>query len=292
MLPSFFVVGPPRTGTSWLHEILKNHAVLPDCKETRFFDVHFDLGLGWYQTRFAKQKSSLPTGEIAPTYFASRAARERIKNLSPLAKIVCIFRNPAERLISLYRLKRAYAMIPWNFEEALLRDEELAETSMYATHLAEWLHIFGSQQVRAMFYDDLRDEPQNFVDELADFIEMPRFRLSKTEMRAVHSSDRLTQPRNYHSTRKAAQIAEWLKARRFGSLVAALKASPVGKLLLRGGARFAEVPPEAVAAVSDLLRDEIDRLEAMTGRDLAAWKQPADSQTSLVARGNSYQTTE
>src|SRR3954471_18360309 len=38
-LPSFFVIGPPRTGTSWLHQVLKDHAVLPrSTKETHFFD--------------------------------------------------------------------------------------------------------------------------------------------------------------------------------------------------------------------------------------------------------------
>ena len=29
-LPSFLVVGPPRTGTSWVHEVLADHANLPD----------------------------------------------------------------------------------------------------------------------------------------------------------------------------------------------------------------------------------------------------------------------
>lgn len=28
-LPSFFIIGPPRTGSSWLHEVLAKRAVLP-----------------------------------------------------------------------------------------------------------------------------------------------------------------------------------------------------------------------------------------------------------------------
>jgi hypothetical protein len=47
-------------------------------------------------------------GEVAPTYFASNEARERLANTIPDAKIVCIFRNPVDRILSLYRLKRAY----------------------------------------------------------------------------------------------------------------------------------------------------------------------------------------
>ena len=44
-LPSFFVIGPPRTGSSWLHEVLTPHAILPSpSKEMRFFDNHFNRG--------------------------------------------------------------------------------------------------------------------------------------------------------------------------------------------------------------------------------------------------------
>ena len=60
-------------------------------------------------------------GEIAPTYFASSEARERIARVTPAANIVCIFRNPVERIQSLYRVKRAYGMIPWNFEQAIVQ---------------------------------------------------------------------------------------------------------------------------------------------------------------------------
>src|SRR5258708_2242245 len=43
VLPSFFVIGPPRTGTSWLHEVLSKRASLSyPTKETRFFDKYFD----------------------------------------------------------------------------------------------------------------------------------------------------------------------------------------------------------------------------------------------------------
>src|SRR5437764_23089 len=35
-LPDYFLIGPPRTGTSWLHSVLNEHTVLPTTKETRF----------------------------------------------------------------------------------------------------------------------------------------------------------------------------------------------------------------------------------------------------------------
>ena len=90
-------------------------------------------------------------GEIAPTYFASRAARERIATVAPRAKIVCIFRNPVERVLSLYRLKCAYGRFRWSFEEALLRDPELMDSSKYATHFRTWRDTFGTENTLATF---------------------------------------------------------------------------------------------------------------------------------------------
>src|SRR5882672_4057356 len=92
-LPSFFVIGPPRTGSTWLYEILRDRALLPaPTKETRFFDTHFHRGIDWYRSHFPTLPANRRIGEIAPTYFASHEAVGRIATLLPLAKIVCVFR--------------------------------------------------------------------------------------------------------------------------------------------------------------------------------------------------------
>ncbi|SRR6266852_6265608 len=75
-LPSFFIVGPPRTGTTWLHQVLGKRSILPNpVKETRFFDVHFDRGMEWYRSHYRQSAGRVVAGEVAPTYFASKAAR-------------------------------------------------------------------------------------------------------------------------------------------------------------------------------------------------------------------------
>ncbi|MGH7843530.1 MAG: sulfotransferase family protein, partial [Candidatus Binataceae bacterium] len=158
-LPVFLGVGPPRTGTTWLHETLVGRANLPPAnKEIKFFDRHYDLGLEWYAANF-DQSSKLVTGEICPTYFASAAARERIAQLSPRPKIICTFRDPVVRVFSLYKMKRTYGDITWDFKDALERDPELMESSRYAYHLAEWRRIFGEANVLAAFYEDFASDP-------------------------------------------------------------------------------------------------------------------------------------
>jgi hypothetical protein len=280
LLPSFFIVGPPRTGTTWLHEILGRHTILPmSTKETRFFDIHFHRGVRWYQGHFVNSNRGRPLGEVAPTYFASQEACHRIQELIPSAKIVCIFRNPVERVISLYRVKRAYGMIPWNFEDAVLRDRELIESGRYATHLGAWLQAFGSSHVLTTFFDDLRKDPQAYVHTLADFIGIPRFRLAAHEQRAVYKSESMSHPRSYHRTHVGSQIADWLKARRLGRLVTIINRSPLRKLFLGGGVPFSQPTQELSHTIYDLFWDEIEQLETMVHRDLSIWR------PSLITRG-------
>lgn len=271
LLPSFFVIGPPRTGSTWLHEVLNPHTLLPNpSKETRFFDTHFHRGLQWYVAHFKDADKQRKIGEVAPTYFASSAARERMAEVVPAAKIVCVFRHPVERLVSLYRLKRAYGLIPWNFDEALERDEELMESGKYASNLKLWQRSFGANRVMVGLYDDLRENPQAFVDNLVDFVGVPRFKLPK--FGRVHDSENMTHPRSYYRTRSAIIVADWFKARRLDPLVAAFKRSRFRKFVLGGGAPFPQMPEKTLARLEEKFRPEIDELETMLQRDLSTWK--------------------
>jgi len=243
-------------------------------KETRFFDIHFDRGVDWYLRHFSTSGADHRCrGEVAPTYFASPEARERIAKTIVRAKVVCVLRDPVDRVISLYRLRRAYGMIPWSLEQAVLQDSELLESGKYATHLKGWQRAIGKQQVLVTFYDDLRDRPQLFVDDLADFIGIPRFLLTAAEIRHVHTSENMTHPRHYHWTRGSTEMAEWLKSRRFHRVVAAVRNSRLSKLFLGGGAPFRETSQELVRTIYDLFRPEVEELESLLNRDFTSWKQ-------------------
>lgn len=272
-LPSFFIVGPPRTGTSWLHSVLSQCARLAQpTKETRFFDKHFERGLPWYTSHYRRVPDGRVVGEVAPTYFASREARERIAQLIPDAKIVCTFRNPVDRVISLYRLKRAYGWISWDLEEALLRDPELIESSRYAAHLKEWKTTFGDSQVMATVHDDIQSDPQGYLDKLADFVGLPRIKLVPSQLRRVLTSEDMTQPRHYYWTRGGLLMAEWAKRRRLDSLVAFGKRVGALKWFVGGGPAFGELSSAQRARLRELFLPEIEQLEVMLNRDFSAWK--------------------
>jgi len=259
VLPSFFIIGPPRTGTSWLHQVLSKRASLSHpTKETRFFDRHFDRGLDWYGSHYRKAVPGRPVGEIAPTYFASPETRERIAALIPQARIVCTFRNPVDRVVSLYRLKRAYGFIPWNLEEALERDPELMESSRYSAHLKGWRKTFGNSQVMVTMHEDMQADPQGYLDRLVDFVGVPRVTLVASHRRRVLTSEDMTEPRNYYLTRGAILLSEWSRARRLDSVIAAAKKLGALKLFVGGGTPFPEVPSVQRAKLRELFRPDVD----------------------------------
>jgi len=275
--PSFVVVGPPRTGTSWLSKVLAPYATLPSpSKETRFFDLHFHRGLDWYTWHFPRHRTG-PMGEIAPTYFASAEARRRIAQTIPAARIVFIFRHPLERAVSLYRLKLAYGMFRCSFAEALQRDPELIDSGLYGSQLAGWREHFPDEQLLVTIYDDLVSDPQAFANRIAAFIGLPAITVSQLLLKRVYSSERMTQPRSYLATRTATALANWCKSRRLDHLVATIRESALINLFLGGGKSLPSVCPATLNELAKIFRPEVEVLEAQLGRKLENWKSGVDA---------------
>lgn len=270
--PSFIVVGPPRTGTSWLHRVLEPYATLPSpSKETRFFDLHFHRGIDWYRWHFPRKQHG-PVGEIAPTYFASGEARRRIAETIPKARIVFTFRHPLERAVSLYRLKFAYGMFRCSFEEALRNDPELIDSGMYSSQLAGWRKLFPEGQLLVTFYDDLLSDPQAFANRIAAFIGLRPVTLSPSQLKRVYSSEPMTRPRSYLATRTATAFAGWCKSRRLDHLVASVRESALINLFLGGGKSLPAVSPATLNELAEVFRPEVEALESQLGRNLESWK--------------------
>jgi hypothetical protein len=260
-LPKFFVVGPPRTGTTWLHRELAGSCSLPRPKETSFFNHEFKRGLKWYEAHFARM-NGLPRGEICPTYFYCDAARERMAQLAPQAKIVCCFRKPVARLYSLYKLKRAEAYHDYSFAQSVAFDSEMLDSARYGTHFARWQASFGAQNVLATFMEDLQNDPLQYLRIVCEFVGIAP--PEKVNTSPAYGTETMALPRNY-------RVAHWLNAHR-GSLALRLARRAGAKRLLPGGGGFEAVEPGFAAALREILRPEVEKLERLTGRDLSAWK--------------------
>lgn len=175
-LPLLIGIGPQRTGSTWLYEQLKRIVDLPHgIKEPQFFDRHFSKGISWYAAHF-DPGSSLPAGEIGPTYFHDCAAAKRIKQTLPHCRIFATLRNPVDRIYSLYNLLGQYGLEHRSLKDAFRSHPTIVESSKYATHVARWQMLFP-EDFKVFLYDELKRSPQNYLDSICDFADLPRVRV-------------------------------------------------------------------------------------------------------------------
>lgn len=274
-LTDFIGVGPPRTATTWLHEVLTGHAGLPEgVKETDFFLWHYDKGLEWYAAHFRNCPAERPIGEFSPNYFIGAQTREQIARDIPNCKILCTLRDPVERTYSHYRKMREGEYFSGSFEECLEKRSDILEWGRYAFHVGEWRRLFGTNNVLVLIQDDLKADAQAFLNHVCDFIEIPRFPLNDPTMQDKKVNAIPSLPK-YPRVAKAARVArDRLQKRGMYSVVNVLKLPALRNLLFSGGPSFERLRPETDARLRQFFRPEVEALESMVGRDLSAWKTP------------------
>jgi hypothetical protein len=272
-LPDFIGVGPGRTGTTWLHEVLVGRVNLPaGIKETDFFTTNYSKGIDWYAHHFRYADDLRPVGEVNP-YFGFPEAAERIAKHIPRCKIICTFRNPVERIYSAYKLWRHYTLTPDPLDEFLDKVPQIIEVTRYAKHLPDWRARFGADRVLVLLNDDLRTDPQGYLDRVCDFIGIVRYAVpAGAAGELINSINDL--PRFPRFARKARHFMHWLEEKQAYATLNSFERAGVWKFSFGGGPKFPSIDPSTATRLHELMRPEIDALESMIDRDLSMWKQP------------------
>jgi len=271
-LPDFVAVGPQRTGTTWLHQVLAGHIGLPTTKETDFFSKHFERGLDWYLAYFAKCRADRPLGEVNPNYFGIRQAYERIASTIPRCKIVVTLRDPTERAWSSYRAMRRDAWTRVGFQETVARNDVIRESSRYAFHLSNLWRLFGADLVLLLFYEDLQANPQSYLNKVCDFIGAPRISIEGTATATERVNAVTHAPRSRRMAQNARNARDWMMMHRWHRSLALLETFGVWQRAFGGGEAFGMIDPEAEAQLREHFRPEVEALEQLIGRDLGHWK--------------------
>jgi hypothetical protein len=274
-LPDFIAIGPPRTGTTWLDQILRGSIGLPSgLKETHFFSHRYSLGLEWYARRFRDCPSSLPTGEFAPTYFPSPQARARIAVQIPKCKIVCTLREPVERFYSHYKMWRKLGVVKAPFEYVVDHHQELLSYTRYAANLGGWIEKFGRENVLVLIYEETRHDRQEYVNRLCDFIGAERLNLSAIahDRRAAAPAERA--PKSRRLARTALYVRDWLDIQGYDRVRNHL--APLFEFCSGGGAPFPPLDSSLQAELRARFEPEIAQVEELLGRDLSLWRKQRD----------------
>jgi hypothetical protein len=273
-------VGPTRTATTWLHQVLEGHVGLPaGIKETQFFVWNYHLGLTWYRWHFRHCLPHLPVMEIAPTCFDSPEARDRIKLHIPDCRVICTLRDPVERAWSHYKHWQQRGLIKAPFAEAAFTHDQIVSAGHYADHIRSWQNEFGAANVMILLYDDLRAAPQRYLDSLTGFLGIAPINLahSRVTSNTVNRAERM--PYSHRSARRARKLRDILIRRRLHRLIRL--GEPLFRFFFNGGAPYPPLNRTLEVQLRRHLEPEVTKLEHLLKRDLSNWK-PGPRRSSEV----------
>jgi len=178
LLPNFLHIGPSKSGSTWLHEVLILHPeiYLSQAKDLYFFSRYYDRGPGWYRSQFRDvQKEHKIIGEFSPDYLACAEAAERIRDcLGPGIRLMVTLREPASRAFSSYLYLQKHGLAAPTFRQTALSRPDLLDHGRYATNLRRYLSYFGRKSLLLSLFDDLEADPQAFLDGVTTWLGVAR----------------------------------------------------------------------------------------------------------------------
>ncbi len=171
---NFIVIGPGKSGTSWMYNILKNHpdVCISSSKETLYFENYYDKGENWYHHFFQPTKSGQVLGEISNTYIFDAKVPERIAKYDSQIKLITSLRNPIDRTFSHYLYMLRVGEEKGTFDEVLAKRPDLIHRGSYAKLLKEYDAFFDRSQILVLLFEELKNDTNAYARKLLDFLSL------------------------------------------------------------------------------------------------------------------------
>jgi hypothetical protein len=268
-VPDFLYIGTSKAGSTWLFNALAVHpdVWLASNKGLYFFDAHIDRGTDWYRQQFAGADGRA-VGEFSHSYLSSPEAPARIASYSPTMRLLVCLREPVDRAFSDYLDLAKNNGFTGSFDEAIERYPRLLDRGRYATHLSRYLEHFPATQLHVGLFDDLRSDPQEYADEVYDFLGLDRIVLSPADLRERMPAGRPRNAAMVGLAKRASRTAASVGLRRWRSRIK--RSTMVRSALYR---QYRDDKPRLDPAVAAELRrgfaDEVARLDDLLGRSVS-----------------------
>lgn len=176
-LPTFFVIGAQKSGTTTLHRHLQGHPELFMCdpKEPQYFAAQGEWAKGerWYRSLFAGAEHAREIGEASTTYSMYPHydhVVDRLLAVVPVPKLIYLVRDPVERMRSAYQHGLAGGTETRPLEVALRVDPRYLLTTSYAMQLDQWLARVSREQILLLGFEELRTNPAGLIERVLQFL--------------------------------------------------------------------------------------------------------------------------
>ena len=197
MLPNFLCIGAPKSGTTSLYDLLKQHkdVFLPSFKEPHFFGSDlkrkndaYDLTLKDYENLFNTNKKII--GEASTFYLFSKKAAKEIYNYNPNAKIIIMLRDLVDLVHSLHsQFVFSGDEIVEDFSKALELEESrlngnnipnqttvvnklyyIKNILSVPNNIKSYISLFGIENIKFIQLKDIKENPSTIYKEILDFL--------------------------------------------------------------------------------------------------------------------------
>ncbi|MEM6553070.1 MAG: sulfotransferase [Planctomycetota bacterium] len=312
--PNLFVLGAAKSGSTTLHRYLDR---LPDVcmsrpKEPFFFEAFYDRGLDFYREHyFGHYQGERYIGDARHRNLFLPYVPDRIKAVSPDARLIAILRHPVDRALSHWHHYHARGIDQASFKRAISEDikriasgkrvetpEEQAQhadrmfvgedkhrlglglyrtyvdTGYYAQQLQRYFDRFDAKQLHVILFDDLEHQPEAMFERLRAFlrVEQP----PDDEPEVLHANAALPQPpgRLEQFRRRLDQFGSRQSWRSIvpAGLRATAKAWLRRSDYAKTSVRKPSVSPRTRAMLLRHYEPHTRALEEMLGRSLDAWR--------------------
>jgi hypothetical protein len=282
-LPTFFIIGAPKAGTTSLHNYLAEHPEIhmSAVKEPRFFagpenglpfPPDWVPDLGDYERLF---ETGLAVRGESSTDYAIHPRRsgvpERIMGSVPEAKFVYMVRDPVKRTISHYRMivalmgeQRSLAGVLGDLDDLY---SPYISASLYATQMERYLRHFPEDRVLVVDQADLLAARGPTLSRIFGFLGVdPDFIGATVTEEHLSSESWRVYPRGYADfiARYVAPAVRWVPVGMRRSLRAAVER--------RVWQPIESAPdPDLLDRMAERFRPEAERLRELTGGRFATW---------------------
>jgi hypothetical protein len=288
MTIDFIGIGTPKAASTWVFQCLSEHPQVCGSseKEICFFDnpFNFKKGLDWYFSFFKHAKPGQILGEFSPPYIYKQETAEKIKNTFPHTKLIITFRNPIEKLYSMFWYNkiggRGSMALFDTFEDALAGVPGMKENALHAQQFSHYVTLFPKNQIHIIFYDDVLQDPEKVLSDTYKFLGIDESFIAPSARRDVNETGnkRIRFPvvfkmiyKIYWNIKKIHWLWAWIKKH----INTAKWSIHLGRIFSSYGGKKIKKPPmnpDTKENLKKFFKQDIELLETLTGRDLTSWK--------------------
>ncbi len=260
--PNFIYVGTGKAGSTWLHQVLQKHPdiYVTPVKETNYFDLNYDRGIGWYESFFQDAQQNQIVGEISHRYVHNDKAVSRIKQDLGDIKILAFFREPSGYFLSDYLFTIRNGRFSGTIEDYADNGFDWDDI-LYADLIRPYVETFSKENVMIANFKDIGGDPETLLKKISNFLAISDFPSDAVNIGKVNAAQR---PRNKTLARIVNITSKALKRRGGQRIIAAVKYNRfVQGLLYKNLNTKPDIPSELKERIISHSLDDIKWLDSV-----------------------------